>query len=70
MPDQSTWVNLRSIPNRKLVLTFSSLLYEYRNLIKRLFDGIKYSRAVAARYDHIPDKDEANVKLAALHVWL
>ncbi|ONF46443.1 transposase [Methylobacterium radiotolerans] len=74
MAEQGAWANVKPMPNRKRVPTFSPFLYKYSNLysnlVERLFSKIKHFRAVATRYDKDPDNFLASVKLAALRVWL
>ena len=52
------------------VPVFCPFLYRYRNLVKRFFNKINRSRAVATRYDKPPENFPAGVKLASTRTWM
>jgi transposase len=64
LTERGAWANIRPMPNRKNVPSFSSYLYRYRNLVERFFNKIKHYRAVATRYDKLPENFLAGMKLA------
>jgi transposase len=45
-------------------------LYRYRNLVERFFNKLKHFRAVATRYDKLPENYLASVKLASIRIWM
>ncbi len=64
------WANIKPMPTRKRVPSFSGFLYRYRNLAERFFNKIKHFRAVATRYEKRAENFLALVKLAATQIWL
>ena len=58
------------MPNRVNLPAFSTFLYRYRNLVERFFNKLKHYRAVATRYDKLPENYLASVKLASIRIWL
>lgn len=58
------------MPHRRDVPAFSEFLYEDCNRVERFLNKIKYSRAVATRFDEDPGNDHASVKLAAIRIGL
>jgi transposase len=70
LSERGAWANIKPMPNRKNVASFSSYLYRYRNLVERFFNKIKHYRAVATRYDKLPENFLAGVKLASLRIWM
>jgi len=66
---QGAWGNIKPMPNRVNIPSFSSYLYRFRNLVECFFNKLKHFRAVATRYE----KNDANylalVKLAAIRIW-
>ena len=62
--------NIKPMPNRKRIPAFDRMLYRKRNLVERLFNKIKYFRAVATRYDKTDDNFLASVQLAAIRVCM
>jgi transposase len=70
LAERGAWANIKPMPNRKNVPSFSAYLYRYRNLVERFFNKIKHYRAVATRYDKLPENFLAGVKLASLRIWM
>jgi len=70
LAERGAWANVKPMPNRKNVPSFSSYLYRYRNLVERFFNKIKHYRAVATRYDKLPENFLAGVKLVSLRIWM
>lgn len=70
LSERGAWANIKPMPNRKSVPSFSSYLYRYRNLVERFFNKIKHYRAVATRYDKRAENFLAGVKLASLRIWM
>lgn len=68
--ERGAWANIPSRPQRKFKPTFSKHLYKVRNLVERFFSKIKHFRAVATRYDKLPENYLATVKLASIRIWL
>jgi transposase len=70
MAERGAWANIKPMPNRVNVPSFSPWLYRYRNLVERFFSKLKHFRAIATRFE----KHEANyrglVKLAAAKIWM
>ena len=64
------WANIKPMPNRKRIPSFSPFLYRYRNLAERFFNKIKHFRAVATRFEKHAANYLALVKLAAIQVSL
>ena len=64
------WANIKPMPTRKRVPSFSPHLYRYRNLVERFFNKIKHFRAVATRFEKSAANFLALVKLAAVQIWL
>ena len=66
---QGAWGNIKPMPNRVNIPSFSSYLYRFRNLVECFFNKLKHFLAVATRYE----KNDANylalVKLAAIRIW-
>jgi len=70
LAERGAWANVKPMPNRKNVPSFSAYLYRYRNLVERFFNKIKHYRAVATRYDKLPENFLAGVKLVSLRIWM
>ena len=68
--DQGAWGNIKPMPGRVNVPTFSPHLYRLRNLIERFFNKLKHFRAVATRYEKYDVNYLALVKLAAARIWM
>lgn len=70
MAERGAWANIKPMPNRVNVPSFSPWLYRYRNLVERFFSKLKHFRAIATRFE----KHDANylglVKLAAAIIWM
>lgn len=56
--------------HRKETLAFSPFLYRYRNLVERFFNKLKHFRAIATRFEKMPENYLALVKLASIRIWL
>ena len=70
MAERGAWANIKPMPNRVKVPTFSPWLYRYRNLVERFFSKLKHSRAVATRFEKHDANYLALVKLAAARIWM
>lgn len=70
MAERGAWANIKPMPNRVNIPSFSPWLYRYRNLVERFFGKLKHFRAIATRFE----KHDANylglVKLAAAKIWM
>jgi transposase len=58
------------MPHRLDPPAFSPFLYRYRNLVERFFNKLKHFRAVATRYDKLPENYLASVQLASIRIWM
>jgi transposase len=67
---RGAWANVRAMPHRLDPPAFSPFLYRYRNLVERFFNKLKHFRAVATRYDKLPENYLASVQLAAIRIWM
>ncbi len=67
---RGAWANVKPMPHRLDPPAFSSFLYRYRNLVERYFNKLKHFRAVATRYDKLPENYLASVKLASIRIWM
>jgi len=70
LAERGAWANIKPMPNRKNIPSFSPLLYRARNLVERFFNKLKHFRAVATRYDKRADNYLASVKLASARIWM
>ncbi len=70
LKDRGAWANVKPMPHRVNPPAFSTFLYRYRNLVERFFNKLKHYRAVATRYDKLPENYLASVKLASIRIWL
>ena len=70
LKERGAWANVKAMPHRLNPPAFSSFLYRYRNLVERFFNKLKHFRAVATRYDKLPENYLASVKLAAIRIWM
>jgi transposase len=70
LAERGAWANVKPMPNRRNVPTFSAYLYRYRNLVERFFNKLKHFRGVATRYDKRADNYLAGVKLASARIWM
>lgn len=50
--------------NRRMKIEYDRVLYKHRNRIERMFGQLKISRAIATRYDQLPNSFLAMVHLA------
>lgn len=67
---RGAWANVKAMPHRLDPPAFSPFLYRYRNLVERFFNKLKHFRAVATRYDKLPENYLAAVKLASIRIWM
>lgn len=67
---RGAWANVRAMPHRLDPPAFSPFLYRYRNLVERFFNKLKHFRAVATRYDKLPENYLASVQLASIRIWM
>jgi transposase len=70
MDARGAWADTRAMPKRIRKPAFSHFPNKYRNLVERFFNGLKYFRAVATRYDKRDDNYLASVELASIRIWL
>ncbi len=70
LKDRGAWANVKPMKHRVSPPAFSTFLYRYRNLVERFFNKLKHYRAVATRYDKMPENYLASVKLASIRIWL
>ena len=69
LASQGGWGNIKPMPNRVNVPSFSAYLYRFRNLVECFFNKLKHFRAVATRYEKHDANYLALVKLAAIRIW-
>jgi transposase len=62
---RGAWANVKPMPRRINIPSFSPFLYRYRNLVERFFGKIKHFRAVATRFEKHDANYLAIVKLVA-----
>jgi transposase len=67
---QGAWGNIKPMPGRVNIPSFSSYLYRFRNLVERFFNKLKHFRAVATRFEKHDANYLAVVKLAAARIWM
>lgn len=67
---RGAWANVKPMPRRVNIPSFSPFLYRYRNLVERFFNKLKHCRAIATRYEKHAANYLALVKLAASRIWL
>ena len=67
---QGAWGNIKPMPGRVNIPSFSSYLYRFRNLVERFFNKLKHFRAVATRFEKHDANYLAIVKLAAARIWM
>ncbi len=70
MDKRGAWACIKPISSRKETPAFSPFLYRYRNLVERFFNKLKHFRAIATRFEKLPENYLALVKLAAIRIWL
>jgi transposase len=70
LKDRGAWANVKPMPRRVTIPSFSPFLYRYRNLVERFFNKLKHFRAIATRYEKHAANYLALVKLAASRIWL
>ena len=70
MDKRGAWACIKPLSTRKDTLAFSPFLYRYRNLVERFFNKLKHFRAIATRFEKLPDNYLALVKLAAIRIWI
>jgi transposase len=70
LAERGAFANLKPMPNRRRRPPFSSFLYRYRNLVERFFNKLKHFRAVATRYDKLPENYLASIQLASARIWM
>jgi transposase len=70
LDQRGAWANVKPMPSRKNIPSFSPFLYRYRNLVERFFNKLKHFRAVATRYDKRADNFLAGIKLASTRIWM
>lgn len=58
------WANIKPMPGRVNIPTFSPFLYRFRNLVERFFNKLKHFRAIATRFEKHDANYLALVKLA------
>jgi transposase len=70
MAERGAWANIKPMPNRVNVPSFSPWLYRYRNLVERFFSKLKHFRAIATRFEKHDVNYLGLVKLAAAKIWM
>lgn len=70
LDDRGAWACIKPVSHRKEPPAFSPFLYRYRNLVERFFNKLKHFRAIATRFEKMPENYLALVKLAAVRIWL
>ena len=70
MDKRGAWACIKPISTRKDRPAFSPFLYRYRNLVERFFNKLKHFRAIATRFEKLPENYLALVKLVAIKIWL
>ena len=70
MAERGAWANIKPMPNRVNVPSFSPWLYRYRNLVERFFSKLKHFRAIATRFEKYDANYLGLVKLAAAKIWM
>jgi transposase len=70
LADRGAWANVKPMPGRVNIPTFSPYLYRFRNLIERFFSKLKHFRAVATRFEKHDANYLALIKLAASRIWM
>ena len=70
LADRGAWANVKPMPRRINVPSFSPYLYRFRNLIERFFNKLKHFRAIATRFEKHDANYLALVKLAAARIWM
>ena len=66
----AAWANIKPMAHRLIPPPLRPLLYRHRNLVERLFNKLKHFRAIATRYDTLPENNLASVKLASTRNWM
>ena len=56
--------------NRRVKIEYDRPLYKERNQIGRFFGHLKINRAIATRYDQLPETFLPVVHIAAARYWL
>ena len=56
--------------NRKTPIIHDRILYQKRNRIERMFGHLKINRAVATRYDQLPESFLSMIQIAATRYLL
>ena len=67
---RGAWANIKPMPGRVKVPSFSAYLYRFRNLVERFFNKLKHFRAIATRFEKHDANYLALVKLAAARIWM
>lgn len=70
LADRGAWANIKPMPGRVNIPSFSPYLYRFRNLVERFFNKLKHFRAVATRYEKHDPNYLALVKLASTRIWM
>lgn len=68
--ERGAWANIKPMPHRVNIPSFSTYLYRERNLVERFFNKLKHFRAIATRFEKHAANYLALVKLAAIKIWL
>ena len=56
LAERGAWANVKPMPRRTNIPSFSAYLYRFRNLVERFFNKLKHFRAIATRFE----KHDAN----------
>ena len=67
---RGAWGDIKPMPGRLNVPSFSRRLYRFRDLVERFFNKLKHFRAAATRFEKHDGNYLALVKLAAVRIWM
>jgi transposase len=58
------------MPGRKRTIRYDKSLYRQRNCIERMIGHLKVNRAIATRYDQLPDSFMGMLYVATARYWI
>ena len=70
LAERGAWANVKPMPRRINIPSFSAYLYRFRNLVERFFNKLKHFRAIATRFEKHDANYLALVKLASARIWM
>lgn len=68
LADRGAWANVKPMPGRINVPSFSAYLHRLRNLVERFFNKLRHFRAIAPRFERDAADYLVSVKLAAARI--